>query len=465
MASSISVFDIFRVGIGPSSSHTVGPMRAAEAFIRKLEKRGLLEKAARVRIDLMGSLGATGRGHATDTAAVLGLTGETPDTVDIEASRITVARIREEKQFLLAGKKNVAFDWEKDLKFSPEKVARYHTNAMDFSVLDEAGNTLLKSRYYSTGGGFIVPGSEEDPETVEVPVQFAQEQVVLPYRYRHMADLMALAGRDGKNLPDIVRENERVWRTDEEIDAELDRIWEVMTSCMDRGQVADGVLPGAYRVARRAKAMRQRLLHTASGADPLSVLDWVCTFAFAVSEENAAGGRLVTAPTNGAAGVIPAVLEYYCRFVPGADQEGVRKFLLTAGAIGILFKTNASISGAEVGCQGEVGVACSMAAAGLTAVLGGNIYQIENAAEIGIEHHLGLTCDPVAGQVQLPCIERNAMAAVQAVAAARLSMAGNGRHYISLDQAIQTMLETGRDMSCKYKETSAGGLAVCIVEC
>lgn len=459
----ISVFDIFRVGIGPSSSHTVGPMRAAALFIRMLSRREMLPRVARITVDLMGSLGATGKGHSTDTAFVLGLMGLEPETLDVDAEPAILADIRDNRRLKLGGESEIGFEWDRDITFSPEKIARFHTNAIDVAALDAEGHTLLARRFYSVGGGFVVAGSEENPDIPEVPAAF--NQVVLPYRYKHMVELIAFCGRDGKTIPEIVRENERVWRTDEEIDRELDHIWSVMKEAMDRDLRTEGMLPGAYKVARRAAGMKRRLEKISLTDDPLAVLDWVCSFAFAVGEENATGGRIVTAPTNGAAGVIPAVIEFYRQFVSGADQKGIRDFLLTAGAIGILFKTNASISGAEVGCQGEVGVACSMAAGGLAAVMGGNAYQIENAAEIGIEHHLGLTCDPVAGQVQIPCIERNAMAATQAIAAARLSMAGNGRHYISLDEAIQTMLETGRDMCNKYKETSTGGLAVCIVEC
>lgn len=459
----ISVFDIFRVGIGPSSSHTVGPMRAARLFVNSLAQKGLLEKTARVRVEFMGSLGATGVGHSTDTAFVLGLMGREPETVDVEAASAEIARVRSGGTLLLAGKKEIPFLWSRDIAFSPEKICRFHTNALNAEAYAGDGRLLYERRYYSVGGGFVAAGVEGNPDSVEVPASF--RTAALPYRFRHMSDLMVYSDRDKKSLPEIVRSYERAWRTDAEIDAGLDHIWEVMRECIERGFSRDGELPGPWHVARRAASMKRRLEQQPAGSDPLAALDWVQAFAFATGEENAAGGRIVTAPTNGSAGVLPAVLEYYSRFTPGATPEGVRDFLLTAGAIGILFKTNGSISGAEVGCQGEVGVACSMAAAGLTAVLGGTAYQIENAAEIGIEHNLGLTCDPVAGQVQIPCIERNAMAAVQAVSASRLALHGTGRHYVSLDEAIRTMLETGRDMCNKYKETSTGGLAVCIVEC
>jgi|GEM_PF-232367 len=378
----ISVFDIFRVGIGPSSSHTVGPMRAAALFIRMLSHREMLPRVARITVDLMGSLGATGKGHSTDTAFVLGLMGLEPETLDVDAEPAILADIRDNRRLKLGGESEIGFEWDRDITFSPEKIARFHTNAIDVAALDAEGHTLLARRFYSVGGGFVVAGSEENPDIPEVPAAF--NQVVLPYRYKHMVELIAFCGRDGKTIPEIVRENERVWRTDEEIDRELDHIWSVMKEAMDRGLRTEGMLPGAYKVARRAAGMKRRLEKISLTDDPLAVLDWVCSFAFAVGEENATGGRIVTAPTNGAAGVIPAVIEFYRQFVSGADQKGIRDFLLTAGAIGILFKTNASISGAEVGCQGEVGVACSMAAGGLAAVMGGNAYQIENAAEIGI---------------------------------------------------------------------------------
>lgn len=459
----ISIFDIFRVGIGPSSSHTVGPMRAAHLFLRSLRRRGFLEKTAGLRIDFMGSLGATGIGHSTDTAFVLGLCGKDPETVDVEEAPGLVERIKSEGKLPLGGGRPVPFDWERDIAFSPEKICSFHTNALDVTALAGDGSALYSRRYYSVGGGFVVAGTEADPNIAEQPMSLTRS--ALPYRFRSMSDLMVFCERDGKTIPEIVRENERVWRTDEAIDRDLDHIWDVMRSCMELGFRREGELPGPWRVLRRAASMKKRLEGIDLTKEPIAVLDWVQAYAFASSEENAAGGRIVTAPTNGSAGVLPAVLRYYERFIEGADRKGIRDFLLTAGAIGILFKTNGSISGAEVGCQGEVGVACSMAAAGLTAVLGGTAYQIENAAEIGIEHNLGLTCDPVAGQVQIPCIERNAMAAGQAIAASRLALGGNGKHYVSLDEAIRTMLETGRDMCNKYKETSAGGLAVCIVEC
>lgn len=459
----ISVFDIFRVGIGPSSSHTVGPMRAAGRFIEALKRRNLLEKAVRIRVDFMGSLGATGIGHSTDTAFVLGLCGFSPETVDVEKAPKIVEEIKSSHSLPLAGSRSIVFDWKKDISFSPEKICRFHTNALDVVAMGSKGELLYTRRYYSVGGGFVVAGAEGAADSVEVPA--SMRIVALPYRFRSMSDIIVFAERDGLSVPEIIRRNERVWRSDEEIDRELDHVWDVMKSCMELGFKHEGELPGPWHVLRRAAGMKRRLEQIDIKKEPMAVIDWVQACAFASGEENAAGGRIVTAPTNGSAGVIPAVLQYYERFIPNASRKGIRDFLLTAGAVGILFKTNGSISGAEVGCQGEVGVACSMAAAGLTAVLGGSVYQIENAAEIGIEHNLGLTCDPVAGQVQIPCIERNAMAAGQAIAASRLALCGNGKHYVSLDEAIHTMLETGRDMCNKYKETSTGGLAVCIVEC
>ena len=437
-----SVFEMFKLGVGPSSSHTVGPMRAALLFVQELPKKELLPKTERVVCELMGSLGATGRGHATDKAVLLGLSGKAPATVTGRES-VEIPREAEENHVLnLAGIKRIAFDPNRDMIFSADKVCAFHTNAMDLTALDAQGNGLLCRRYYSVGGGFIVAGSERDP-----------------------TELLELAIEHNLSFAQIARANERVHHTDEEIDKELDAVWEAMNDCINRGLEAEGIMPGPFAVKRRAKHLAQRLENVNSASDPLCALDWINAWAFAVGEENACGGRVVTSPTNGAAGVIPAVLRYYRTFIQGASPEGIREFLLTAGAIGLLYKSNASISGAEVGCQGEVGVACSMAAGALAAVLGANPRQVENAAEIGMEHCLGLTCDPVAGQVQIPCIERNAVAAVKAVNAARLALAGDGSHFVSLDAVMQTMFETGKDMQSKYRETSRGGLAVNIVEC
>lgn len=458
----ISVFDLFKVGIGPSSSHTVGPMRAADAFLALLRKKGFLEKVKAVKVVLMGSLAATGKGHGTDKAVLLGLMGERPETIDPDIVDASVERIERTHELKLGGVVTVPFDPARDIAFEPQIVPPFHTNAMDIEVHGDEG-VLYKRRYYSVGGGFVVAATEEDPDVPVTKKTYRDGEVELPYPFKSGDELLAMAKKHQKSIVEMVRANEAAFSPGKDIDAELDHIWAVMQACIDRGFRESEPLAGPFKVARRAKQLREELL--AAGDDPLVVLDWVNAYAIAVSEENAAGGRVVTAPTNGAAGIVPAVIEYYLKHVPGATQGCVRTFLLTAGAIGMLFKENASISGAEVGCQGEVGVACSMAAGGLAAVLGGTPEQIENAAEIGMEHNLGLTCDPVAGQVQIPCIERNAVGAVKAINAARMAMRGNGQHYISLDKVMKTMLETGRDMQSKYKETSLGGLAVSIVEC
>ncbi len=460
----VSVFDMFRVGIGPSSSHTVGPMRAGSAFVKQLRTKGLLEQTASVRVELMGSLAATGRGHGTDTAVQLGLMGEAPETFDPDKLHEAMAQVKAEKRLCLAGEHEVSFDPAADILFHAQKVPAFHTNAMTFAALDAEGDTLYERRYYSVGGGFIVAGREDDPEKPVVPAA-AEGGALRPYPYKTARDLLAMAEDAHISIAELMMRNESAVMPREEVEAKLDAIWRVMHDAVSRGFRQEAPLPGPFAVARRAKRLAEELKTRSAERDPLVVLDWVNAYAIAASEENAAGGRVVTAPTNGASGVIPAVIEYYLRHTPNPHQAGVREILLTAGAIGILYKENASISGAEVGCQGEVGVACSMAAAGLCAVLGGDIHQIENAAEIAMEHNLGLTCDPVAGQVQIPCIERNAVAAVEAINAARMALNGNGSHYVSLDKVIRTMLETGRDMQSKYKETSLGGLAVNIVEC
>ncbi len=457
----ICVFDMFRVGIGPSSSHTVGPLRAAGAFVDTLHEKGLLEGVSSVRVELMGSLAATGRGHGTDIAVMLGLMGYTPETLDPDAVNDLIGHVREKKKIALAGRKEVDFDPEWDIRFSPDHVPQYHTNAMEITAL-RRDIPLYTRRYYSIGGGFVIAAKEYAPEVPEI-VPADADAPVQPYPFNNSTELMTWCRQTGLSIGEIVRANERVRLSDDEIDARLDGIWQVMSECLERGFRQSGVMPGPMKIMRRAQKMKNALLR--QGDDPLVVLDWVNAYAIAVAEENASGGRVVTAPTNGAAGVIPAVIEYYLKHVPGCKLSNVRTFLLTAGAVGMIFKNNASISGAEVGCQGEVGVACSMAAAGLTAVLGGTPDQVENAAEIGMEHNLGLTCDPVAGQVQIPCIERNAIAAVKAINAARMSMRGDGSHYVSLDQVVQAMYETGRDMQSKYKETSRGGLAIRLVGC
>jgi L-serine dehydratase len=466
----VSAFDLFKIGIGPSSSHTVGPMRAARRFARRLAHDGRLEQVARVRVELYGSLGATGRGHATDTAVLLGLEGEEPDRVDTASIPARIAAVRETGRLRLLGRHPVALDPAGDLVFSDrpshDGSPPFHVNNARFVALDEAGRELAARTYFSVGGGFVV---DEEMATGGPGARAGVPDAAgLPYPFRTAAELLALAEREGATIAELVRRNERTWRSDADIDAGLLRIWHTMRACVERGIATGGELPGALGVRRRAAALHAQLREReAAGGppDPLAAMDWVNLWAMAVNEENAAGGRVVTAPTNGAAGIVPAVLHYYARFIPGADDAGVITFLLTSTAIGILFKENASISGAEVGCQGEVGSACSMAAAGLAAVLGGTPAQVENAAEIGIEHNLGLTCDPVGGLVQIPCIERNALAGVKAINAARMALAGDGTHHVSLDAAIRTMRDTGADMHTKYKETSRGGLALNVVEC
>ena len=454
-----SVFELFRIGIGPSSSHTVGPMRAAATFVQSLHRAGRLSSCARLEVKLYGSLAETGRGHATDTAILLGLEGAQPESVEPDGIAPRIARMRQEERIVLDGRCSIAFRAQRDLLFLRGETLPHHSNGMQFAAFDAQGGLLAQTRYYSTGGGFIV--SEED---LAHECSAAGSQYV-PLRFRSGRELLAIAADTRMRIADIVRTNERTWRDDAAIDTALDRIWAAMQACIARGCRTQGPLPGALRVRRRAPDLFRDLQGRGAEADPLAAMDWINLYAMAVNEENAAGGRVVTAPTNGAAGIVPAVLHYYTRFVPAASDSGVREFLLTAGAIGLLFKENASISGAEVGCQGEVGVACSMAAAGLAAVLGGSPGQVENAAEIGMEHNLGLTCDPVGGRVQIPCIERNAIGAVKALNAARMALRGNGEHHVSLDSVMKTMRETGRDMMTKYKETSLGGLAVNVVEC
>jgi L-serine dehydratase len=465
----VSVFDLFKIGIGPSSSHTVGPMRAARLFALRLQHEGQLAQVARVQAELYGSLGATGKGHGTDKAVLLGLEGEEPDKVDVERIPLRLNEIGAGGRLKLLGLHPVAFDVRSDLLFyrkltlDGEPLA--HANGMRFVAFDDAGRELAKRVYYSVGGGFVV--SAELAADGSALKRIAPDTTVLRHPFHNGEQLLAMTQREGLSIAALMRANERHWRADAEIDAGLLEIWQAMQDCVARGLRSEGELPGGFRVKRRAPALHRRLTSNPEAAlrDPLAVLDWVNLYALAVNEENAAGGRVVTAPTNGAAGIIPAVLHYYTRFVHGASEAGVIDFLLTAAAIGILYKENASISGAEVGCQGEVGVACSMAAGALAAVLGATPAQAENAAEIGMEHHLGLTCDPVGGLVQIPCIERNAIAAVKAINAARMALAGDGTHYVSLDQVIKTMRETGADMKTKYKETARGGLAVNVIEC
>ena len=461
----VSVFDLFKIGIGPSSSHTVGPMRAARLFALRLAHDGVLDGTARVRAQLYGSLGATGKGHGSDKAVLLGLAGFEPDTVAVDEIPALLHAIRGERGLRLLGTHAIGFNEKTDLVFHRRESLPFHANGMRFTAFGADGAELASRQYYSVGGGFIV--SDEIAADGALQKVIAPDTTVLPLPFHSGAELLELTAREGCSIAQVMRRNERHWRSDAEIDAGLLGIWTVMQACVARGCKTGGTLPGGFKVRRRAAELHRQLCANPEAAlrDPLQVLDWVNLYALAVNEENAAGGRVVTAPTNGAAGIVPAVLHYYTRFVPGATDAGVIDFLLTAGAIGILYKENASISGAEVGCQGEVGVACSMAAGALCAVLGGNPAQAENAAEIGMEHHLGLTCDPVGGLVQIPCIERNAIASVKAINAARMALRGDGTHHVSLDKVIKTMRETGADMMVKYKETARGGLAVNIVEC
>jgi L-serine dehydratase len=453
----ISVFELFSIGIGPSSSHTVGPMRAARMFVEGLADDGLLDEATRVRVELFGSLGATGHGHGSDRAVILGLLGERPETVDIASAARRVQAARDSGCVELMGKRSVALT-DDDLVLHRRTSLPFHPNGMRMSAF--GGDVQIRERtYYSVGGGFVVD------ETAAGADRIKADDTVLPHPFRSAAELLARCDETGLPISGVMLANERAWRSEPEVRAGLLRIWTVMQECVQNGWTNEGTLPGGLRVRRRAPELYRRLCAETFATDPLRVMDWVDLFALAVNEENAAGGRVVTAPTNGAAGVLPAVLHYYSRFCAGASDEGVVRFLLCAGAIGVLYKENASISGAEVGCQGEVGSACSMAAGALCEVLGGTPAQVENAAEIGMEHNLGLTCDPVGGLVQVPCIERNAMAAVKAINAARIALRGDGRHIVSLDKVIKTMRETGADMKIKYKETARGGLAVNVIEC
>jgi L-serine dehydratase len=458
----VSVFDLFSIGIGPSSSHTVGPMRAARMFVKRLDNEDLLPKTARVRAELFGSLGATGHGHGTPKAVLLGLEGQVPATVDVRGVETDLTRIRETNRLrLLATEQDtaaeIAFSEDRDLVLHRRKSLPYHSNGMQLSAYDEHGEPLMTKTYYSVGGGFVV---DEDAVGAD---RVVLDDTVLKYPFRTGAELLDLTSQTGFSVSGLMLENELAWRTEPEIRTGLLDIWRVMRECVTTGISTEGILPGGLKVRRRAPGIARTL--RAEGNREMHANEWATLWAMAVNEENAAGGRVVTAPTNGAAGIIPAVLHYYMNFVPDADEDGVVRFLLAAGAVGMLFKENASISGAEVGCQGEVGSACSMAAAGLAEVLGGTPEQVENAAEIGMEHNLGLTCDPIGGLVQIPCIERNGMAAVKAVTAARMALRGDGRHHVSLDKVIKTMKDTGRDMSVKYKETARGGLAVNVIEC
>jgi L-serine dehydratase len=455
----ISVFELFKIGVGPSSSHTVGPMKAAAAFANGLVASGAIDRVATVEVSLMGSLAFTGKGHATDKAAILGLSGEAPDTVDLDAAEALVARVRETKALNLAGRRVIPFAAERAIRFDTLTPAPRHPNTMRFIARDAQGRALADETWLSVGGGFIIRDGAGDDASVAEPK--------LPYPFRSGAELLARGRESGLSIAELMRLNEAALRSEGEADAHAERVIDVMFASIDRGLTQSGPLPGGLKVMRRAKAIHDRLMEASKrNFHPAhEIMDFVSVYAMAVNEENAAGGRVVTAPTNGAAGVIPAVLRYYRDHCDGATQAGMADFLMTATAIGALFKLNASISGAEVGCQGEVGVASSMAAAGLCAALGGTNEQIENAAEIAMEHHLGMTCDPIGGLVQIPCIERNAFGAVKAIAAASLALHGDGRHRVSLDSVVATMRQTGADMQSKYKETSLGGLAVNFIEC
>ncbi|MEU9824709.1 L-serine ammonia-lyase [Micromonospora chersina] len=455
----ISVFDLFSVGIGPSSSHTVGPMRAARTFVAGLKADGQLADVTRVQAELFGSLGATGHGHGSDRAVLLGLEGESPETVDTDSVGPRVERIRAQRRLSLLGSQEIDFDPDRDLVLHRRRSLPYHPNGMTFAAFDAAGEQVLARTYYSVGGGFVVDEAAAGADRIK------PDSTRVRHPFLTGADLLRVTTDTGLSISEVMLANELSWRSEADVRAGLLEIWQVMRECVENGCARDGVLPGGLKVRRRAAELRRSLEAEGDAGDPLHAMDWVTLFALAVNEENAAGGRVVTAPTNGAAGIIPAVLHYYTRFVPGASDEGVIRFLLAAGAIGVLFKENASISGAEVGCQGEVGSACSMAAAGLAEALGGTPEQVENAAEIGMEHNLGLTCDPVGGLVQIPCIERNAVASIKAITAARLALRGDGVHAVSLDKVIKTMRETGADMKIKYKETARGGLAVNVIEC
>lgn len=457
----ISIFDLFSIGVGPSSSHTVGPMRAACRFLQGLEQADSLKATASIIVDLYGSLALTGRGHATDKAVLLGLLGFMPDTVDPDQIDNLIATIYDTQKLKLYGQQVIAFNPAEHLIFNFDTTLDFHTNALTIKALDSKQNLISQETFYSVGGGFVVSQTQLDsPQLLKVGA-------AVPYPYQSAKELLDYCQKDGKSIGEIVYANEKTWRTDAQIHTEIMKIWDAMKSCVERGLQQKGTLPGGLNVRRRAATIAENLTKRKTpGPFKQAVnMEWLNVYAMAVNEENAAGGRMVTAPTNGAAGILPAVLYYQQTFQDDASEEDIKTFLLTAGGIGILYKEQASISGAEVGCQGEVGVACSMAAGGLTAVLGGDIFQVENAAEVGMEHHLGLTCDPINGLVQIPCIERNAMAAVRAVNCAQLALLEDGQHIVSLDKVIATMKQTGKDMLTIYKETSQGGLAVNHPEC
>ncbi|HSR49882.1 MAG TPA: L-serine ammonia-lyase [Acidobacteriota bacterium] len=458
----ISLFDLFTIGIGPSSSHTVGPMRAAKRFLEKLESNGLLEETHRVKADLYGSLAFTGKGHGTDKAVIMGLEGETPEQVDPYAMPERLEQIHAQRRIRLLGRREVDFREESDIVFNRRQKLPLHSNGMRFAAWNQDDEKISERIYYSIGGGFVVNQDEAGRD------ELVPDHTPRPHPFTTGQELLRQCEENGMAIHEVMLENEKAWRSQEEIEAGIHKIWQAMLDCIEHGCKTEGTLPGGLKVVRRAPEFYRKLrkAEEESGPDPLAVMDWVNLFALAVNEENAAGGRVVTAPTNGAAGIIPAVASYYmCLRGTGGTDEGLMRFFLTAGAIGILYKENASISGAEVGCQGEVGTACSMAAGGLAAALNGTPRQVENAAEIAMEHNLGLTCDPVGGLVQIPCIERNAIGSVKAVNAARMAMLGDGNNKVSLDKVIKTMRQTGADMKTKYKETSRGGLAINVIEC
>jgi len=452
---STSLFEIFKIGIGPSSSHTVGPMIAARRFALHLEACGQLESVAAVRVDLYGSLAHTGKGHGTDRAVILGLSGEQPHLVDPATPESLLAKLRETHTLALLGRIAVPFEESEHIRFNHGQSLPHHPNGMTFTAFDGAGKVLRAENFYSIGGGFVA--GDEEP-------QAAADAVPVPHEFHSAEELLAICSSLGLPIWQAMLENESAQRTTGEVAAGIDRIWQTMNDSIERGMTATGLLPGHLGVRRRAAGLAARLRSKPPG-DPLAPLDWVSVYAIAVNEENAAGGRVVTAPTNGAAGIVPAVARYYLDFIPEHSREGLHRYFLTAAAIGILYKENASISGAEVGCQGEVGVAASMAAGGLVAALGGSNDHVEHAAEIAMEHHLGMTCDPIGGLVQIPCIERNAMGAVKAINASRMAMNESAGHKVSLDQVIETMYRTGLDMQSRYKETSLAGLALNIIEC
>lgn len=456
----VSVFDLFKIGIGPSSSHTVGPMKAAALFAHSLYDNNLVQHCDRISAELYGSLAATGAGHGTPKAIILGLQREAPETVDVDSIEARISKIRQSGVLTLADDHSINFSYRDDLIMRREEALPFHPNGMRFTAYDKTGETLAAKVFFSVGGGFVIDESANDDQILTA------DPIVQPWPFTSAKELLAQCRDNGLSISRLMFENERVWRSEADINQQLDTLWQTMNDCIDKGCQSEGIMPGGLKVRRRAAHLYRKLKNRSglSRDDGLLTLDWVTLYALAVNEENAMGGRIVTAPTNGAAGIIPAVLRYYMTFADGVEPDDVRRFLLTAGAIGILYKTNASISGAEVGCQGEVGSACSMAAGALAEVLGATPEQVENAAEIAMEHNLGLTCDPIGGLVQVPCIERNAMAAIKAISAARMALRGNGEHYVSLDQVIATMRETGKDMKDSYKETARGGLAVHVLE-